>query len=319
MRSGTGVMNRASALSAVIAVCALSIAAAAHQGQRRPTRIVTIQTLNVRDIVYLLTGGGGNALALMRDEGVVLIDTKLPGWGRPTLDAIEAVTDKPVVTIINTHAHDDHTGGNVELPTATQIIAHENTKATMQKMDAFKGPNARFLPNRTVSDKLSLLDGPDRIDLYYFGAGHTNGDLVVVFPEKRLAYFGDLFPSKSAPLIDTANGGSGVAFPATLARAVSEIRGVTRVIAGHAEGRAAPRDPTSAAAIFSYPQTLTWSDVQEYADFARDFLEAVQQSVEAGKSAEEAAATLKLPDRYKGYDMQRARSSVEAIYKELNK
>ena len=94
----------------------------------------------------------------------------------------------------------------------------------MQKMDAFKGPNARFLPTQTVTDKMSLLDGIDRIDLYHFGAGHTNGDLIVVFPEKHVAYLGELFPGKAAPVIDTANGGSGVAFPQTLARAVAEIQ-----------------------------------------------------------------------------------------------
>jgi hypothetical protein len=50
----------------------------------------------------------------------------------------------------------------------------------MQQMDAFKGSNARFLPNMTVTGKkTTLFDGPDRIDLYHFGAGHTDGDLVV--------------------------------------------------------------------------------------------------------------------------------------------
>lgn len=319
MRSGMAVVKRIRALGAVGAAVALSLTPAAHQGQPDSSRIVRMQTLNVRDILYVLTGGGGNALALMRDEGVVLIDTKMPGWGRPVLDAIGAVTDKPVVTIINTHAHADHTGGNAEFPTATRVIAHVNTKANMQKMELFKGANARFLPNSTVTDKMSLFEGADRIDLYYFGAGHTNGDLVVVFPEKRLAHFGDLFPAKAAPLIDTANGGSGVAFPRTLAKAVAEIRGITRVITGHDESRAIPRDPASAAAIFSTPRTMAWSDLEEYADFNRDFLAAVQESLEAGKSAEDAAATLKLPDRYRQYDMQRARTNVEAIYHELRR
>src|SRR5205814_4050316 len=174
----------------------------------------------VRDILYVLTGGGGNALALMRDDGVVLIDTKAPGSGKGIRESIEAVTDQPVTIIVNTHAHADHTGGNVEFTKATQIIAQEHTKANMQKMDAFKGPNARFLPNKTVADRMTLFDGLDRMELYYFGRGHTDGDLVVVFPEKRLAYFGDLFPAKAAPMIDTANGGSGVEFPNTLAKAV---------------------------------------------------------------------------------------------------
>ena len=59
----------------------LSTTAAGAQDRDAP-KIVRMQTLNVRDILYILTGGGGNTLALMRDDGVVLIDTKLPGWGR---------------------------------------------------------------------------------------------------------------------------------------------------------------------------------------------------------------------------------------------
>ena len=51
---------------------------------------------------------------------------------------------------------------------------------------------------------------------------------------------------------------------------------------------------------------MTWADLQEYADFNRDFLEAVRQAMAAGKSADEAAKTLQLPERYKAYDMQRA-------------
>ena len=278
-----------------------------------------MQTLNVRDILYVLTGGGGNTLALMRDDGVVLVDTKLPGWGRSIRETIEAVSDKPVTTIINTHAHEDHTGGNVDFPSATKIIAHENAKASMQKMPAFSGAGAKFLPNTLVSDRLSLLDGPDRIDLYYFGRAHTNGDLVVVFPQKRIAHLGDLFPGKAAPVIDTANGGSAVEFPRTLARIVAEITGVARITTGHDESSLVPANRESGAAIFANPKTMTWRDLQEYADFNTDFLAAVRQAAADGKTAAEAYAALRLPDKYKDYDMRQARANVEAIYRELGR
>src|SRR5882762_5251238 len=125
-----GRMTRAIVLTAIIAGGGLSMTVAGGVLQDRDSpKIVRMQTLNVRDILYILTGGGGNTLALMRDDGVVLIDTKRPGWGRPILDTIQAVTDKPVTMIVNTNSHSDHTGGNMEFPTATQIVAHANTKA----------------------------------------------------------------------------------------------------------------------------------------------------------------------------------------------
>jgi glyoxylase-like metal-dependent hydrolase (beta-lactamase superfamily II) len=311
-----GAMSR----GVVVAAAVVSFGVVLHgQGTPPDTRPVKLQTLNVRDILYILTGGGGNVLALMRDDGVVLVDAKTRGSARGILDAVEAVTDKPVKMIVNTHAHADHTEGNLEFPTVTEIVAHENTKTAMLRMDTFKGPGAKFLPTKTVHDKLSLLDGIDRMDLYYFGAGHTNGDLVVVFPEKRLAHLGDLFPSKSAPVIDVANGGSGVAFPDTLAKLVAELKGITRVTTGHDERSFVPRDAASASAIFANPQTMSWDDLKEYADFNRDFLAAVKEAIKEGKTAAQAAATMKLPATYKDYDMQQAAANVAAIYRELGR
>ena len=110
-----------------------------------------------------------------------------------------------MTTIINTHTHGDHTGSNEFFPASVEVVAHENTKTNMEKMDAFKGDKAQFLPDKTFKDKLTLFNGADRIDLYYFGAGHTNGDAIVVFAALRVAHAGDLFARKGTPLIDTNN------------------------------------------------------------------------------------------------------------------
>jgi glyoxylase-like metal-dependent hydrolase (beta-lactamase superfamily II) len=307
-------MRTVAALAAGALLVAPPFLAQGAQGDK----IVKMQTLNVRDILYVLTGGS-NTLALMRDEGVVLVDTKPPGWGKSIRDNIDAVSDKGVLTIINTHAHADHIGGNVDFPNATTIIAHANAKARMEKMDIFAGANAKFLPNKVVTDRMSLLDGNDRIEIYYFGRGHTDGDLVVVFPEKRLAHFADLFPAKAAPLIDADAGGSGVAFPETLAKAIAELKGVVRVTTGHDDANAVMGAAAGASVINANPRTMSIKDLQDYADFNRDFLEAVKQAIAAGKTADEAAKTLQLPDRYKDYDLRNAPANVRTIYKELGK
>ena len=100
-------MTRAIVLSAVIVGGGLSMAAAGVQNKEAP-KVVRIQTLDVRDILYVLTGGGGNTLALMRDDGVVLVDTKLPGWGRAILETIQSVTDKPVTDRKSTRLNSSH-------------------------------------------------------------------------------------------------------------------------------------------------------------------------------------------------------------------
>src|SRR5206468_7959749 len=109
-------------------------------------------------------------------KGVVLVDTKLPGWGPTLMQRIKSVTQKPVTTIINTHTHSDHNGSNESFGTTVDSVVQENTKANMTKMDEFKGDKAKFLPKRTYKDRFNIFSGKDEIDLYYFGRGHTNGD-----------------------------------------------------------------------------------------------------------------------------------------------
>jgi glyoxylase-like metal-dependent hydrolase (beta-lactamase superfamily II) len=304
--------GRARAAACGLLALSLAITVAAQDAKE-----VQIQTLDVRDILYALTGPS-NSLALLRDDAVVLIDTKPAGWGRPMLGAIATASDQPVTTIINTHAHPDHVAANTEFPTAARIVAHANARARMAKMEAFGGAAAKFLPNEVVQDRLTLLDGPDRIELYYFGRGHTDGDLVVVFPEKRLAHFGDLFTAKAAPAIDVESGGSAVAIADTLARAVKELPNIARVTSGH-DPTAAVMGRSEASLIVSMGRALPWRDLVEFADFNRDFLETVRQAMAAGKTADEAAATLQVPERYQGYDLRQAPANVRAIYRELGK
>src|SRR5215203_3584497 len=145
-------MRRSVVLGSLIAVGALSVGLA---GQQRAT-LPDLQ--KVKDNLYIIEASspvdrsqftGGNVGVFVTDAGVVVVDTKLTGYGPDILAKIRAVTSKPVTTIINTHSHGDHTGSNDGFPATVEVIAHENTKANMVKMDAFKGDKAQFLPKRT--------------------------------------------------------------------------------------------------------------------------------------------------------------------------
>ena len=305
----------------LVALSLVSLVAVPAGGQEEEPKTVRIDTLSVMDTLYHLSGGGANSLALI-DEingGVVLIDTKPPGWGQPVRDALDGVTDLPVTTIINTHAHPDHAGSNGEFGNAALIVAHEHTRANMARMDLYSAANAAGLPTQTFTDRFSLLEDLDRIELYHFGPAHTDGDVIVVFPAKGVAYMGGLFPSKATPVIDTRNGGSGVAFPDTLAKAVAGIAGVRLVVTGHGEPPVtyAGRGRRETGANRPWTGFMTWDDVKEYADFNRDFLAAARRAFQAGLSVEEAAANLELPERYGDYGMEHARANIEAIYDEL--
>ena len=247
------------------------------------------------------------------DGGVVLIDTKYPGLGKAILEQVKSVTSKPITTIINTHTHGDHTGGNSEFPRTVEFVAHERTKANMARMDEFKGENAAFLPKKTFKDRMSLGGGRNRIDLYYFGPGHTDGDTVIVFPALRTLVMGDLFARKWAPLVDSNNGGSATAFPQTLAKVVGGIRDVDTVITGHSTTTMG--SGPGVTFVRSNPM-MTWADLQEYADFMREFVAAADAARKAGKSVDEAVNGLKLPDRFKDYNMAQAKADVQKVYDE---
>ena len=188
-----------------------------------------------------------------------------------------------------------------------RIAAHENARAGMAASEVFAGDNARFLPNETYRDTLSLFEGRDRIDLYHFGPAHTSGDTIVVFPALATAHVGDLFPRKAAPFIDRPNGGSGVAYPDTLASALAGIADVQRVMPGHAP-------PPTGSPVRGW---TTWDDFREYAAFTRDLLDGARTAFEAGRSVDEAVAGLDLQPRYPDYDLSGAGRAVQAIYDEL--
>ena len=107
-------MKRGMVLGMLVAVGLMSITVAAFRQGEAPARVVDVEKL--KDNLYMMKGGGGNSAVLITANGVIVVDTKNPGWGQPLLDKIRSVTDKPVTTIINTHTHGDHVSGNVEFP-----------------------------------------------------------------------------------------------------------------------------------------------------------------------------------------------------------
>ncbi|MGE3179578.1 MAG: MBL fold metallo-hydrolase [Vicinamibacterales bacterium] len=274
--------------------------------QSAPAPLPAIQ--KVKDNLYVIAGSdatnraaftGGNVGVFVTDAGVVLVDSKLANYGQAILDQVKSVTDKPITTLINTHTHGDHTGSNAYFGATVDIVAHENTKANMERMDAFKGENAKGLPDRTYKDRLTVGSGNDRVELYYFGPGHTNGDTFVVYPALRVLHAGDMFPWRDAPFLDRANGGSGVEMPNSLAKAIATIKDVETVIPGH--------NPVA-----------TFADFQQFQRFTADLLAEARTAHAAKKSADEAVAGSTLLSKYPGYKADRLKAAFEAIFAELN-
>ncbi|MEQ1757590.1 MAG: MBL fold metallo-hydrolase [Vicinamibacterales bacterium] len=250
--------------------------------QGAPPAPAMLQVQKLKDNLFVISGGGGNTTVFVtRNNGVVVIDTKLAGNGPALLDAIRSITPEPVATVINSHSHADHTGNNPGFPPAVRVVSHVNTRANMQKMEQFQGANAAFVPTHVFQDRLTLFTGPDRIELYYFGQGGTNGDAWIVIPAHRVMIGADNF-NQGLTLIDTANGGSARRFEQTLTRVASEIRDVDTVITGHGG-------------------VLSWNDFLQFSALTKEFYAWARAQKAAGKTVEQAAMDYRLPAQYVGF------------------
>src|SRR5437879_12439479 len=205
-------MRRSVVLGVLIVAGALSLVFAAQQQAPK-----VLEVTKLKDNLFVLKGRGSNTAVFIRAYGVTVVDAKNPGWGQPILAKIKELTNKPVTRLINTHTHADHVGGNVEFPATIDIVTQENTKTNMEKMvpptgfppatsNIFKEHNGRGMPKRTFKDKMSIGNGTDRVELNYFGRGHTNGDAWVVFPSLGVMQAADSFSGKNLPTLDPNNG-----------------------------------------------------------------------------------------------------------------
>ena len=301
-------MARRRLLSAIVVV-GLAVAGAAAQ-QQRPRIPPTGTIKKVRDNLYVIPGAGGNTTVFVTQGGVVLVDTKLPNNGEAILNQVRRVTDKPVSTIVNTHSHPDHIGSNDYFPASVDVVTHENTRKWMAANPRVAS-NPVVMPDRTFTDRMTLGSGDDRIDLYCFGAGHTDGDAFIVFPARRAMAAGDMFAWKMAPLIDPMAGGSVLALPDTLEQAVKGIANVDIVIEGHGD-------------------VNTWEGFRDYVQFNRALVDAANAGI-GQKTAEEIAAGLRstfpvftkeelLTDmEYGGTPLSRAVINVNVAFQELRK
>ena len=275
-------MKRALVLAVLIVVGGLVTLTA----QPDPNAPKEITVEKVKDNLFVLRGGGGNTAVFVMANGVAVVDAKNPGWGAPILAKIKELTPKPITLLINTHTHGDHVSGNVEFPASVDVVVQENTKTNMEKMPIFKEKNNAGMAKRTFKDKMTIGNGADQIDLYYFGRGHTNGDAWIVFPAHRVVHSGDIFANKGVPLVDGNNGGSMVEYPETLRKAHEGLKNVDQIINGHT------------------PAQTTFADLKEFAQFNADLVTYGRAGLKSGKTPEQLAAEWKVPEHYKGYSSQ---------------
>jgi glyoxylase-like metal-dependent hydrolase (beta-lactamase superfamily II) len=203
-------------------------------------------TVSVRPLLgplYLLQGRGGNVVASVGRDGVLLVDddyAELSGAYQQALDAVVGADTTPRF-VLNTHWHSDHSGGNAHWGgRGAVIVAHHNvrermgTRQEVGALDMVVEPSPReALPVVTYGTAMALhVNGTD-IEVQHYPGGHTDGDSVVFFVQQNTLHTGDLFFKDRFPFVDVSTGGNAVTYMNNVALLLDRIDGDTLVIPGH--------------------------------------------------------------------------------------
>ena len=188
----------------------------------------------ITDNIYIVKGGVANTGFIVGEKEVAAIDAEMTAdSAQKMIDEIKKVTSKPLTKLILTHSDGDHVNGLAGFPKGLEILS--STQAKNEMTEAFKAPNAQalqaFLPTRTFADKMDFDIAPERIQLLHFGPAHTSGDAVVFFPDRKLAFVGDLVFIGRDPLIHRQKGGTSTGLIKTL-KALLDLN-ADRYVPGH--------------------------------------------------------------------------------------
>jgi len=197
--------------------------------QERETPPLSLE--KITESVYQVVGGrGSNDGLIVGENGVLLVDAKMNEESvNQTIEAIKKVTDKPIKYLVNTHSDGDHIMGNRYFPSSVTIVAQQNCRD-----DFFKENSGResdwgeaefypFTPSLTFRKNLNIWLGKDKVELYYFGVGHTTGDVVVYHPEDKVAFLGDQYFGSRPQLIHSHKNGNSFEHVKTLTKMLETL------------------------------------------------------------------------------------------------
>ena len=232
-----------------------------------------------------------NAGFVVGEKGVLVIDAHISvPMARQILQRVREVTDKPILYLVNSNYHADHTFGNCAFPAETLIVQHRETAARVpfhQEARDFlfrcTGSDPHIwddvtlrLPDIVFADHLTIdLGGGMVVELHFFGAANTPGDTITYVPHAKAAWTGNM----------TGGGTFGLAietdaptFMGTLSRFIHALDAETLV---------------PAHSPLSGPETL-WSGINYYAQVTG----AVNKALGAGWSLEETLARTPLGQEF---------------------
>jgi glyoxylase-like metal-dependent hydrolase (beta-lactamase superfamily II) len=311
----------------------LAMSAVALLAQQHPTTSrAGLESIQIRANVHVIFGAGGNVTVHAGEDGLVVVDSGSSERASSLLDAIKAISPRPIRLIINTSADLDHVGGNAVLGGAgiglspdpfgagnhATVLAHENVLRRMSALGANGGESpfpTRMLPNDTFTSRFrSMYVNDDAVQVIRQTGAHSDSDLMVLFRRADVIATGDVLDLRHFPVIDPGRGGSIDGELEALNRLLTEFvvpnmplvlkPGRTLVVPGHG-------------------YVSDYGEVVEYRDMVTVIRDTIKELIDKGQTLEQ----VKAANPTKGYRARYGTDSgpwttdmfVEAIYNGLKK
>ena len=252
----------------------------------------------------IFTEKGGTIAFLLAKTGITVVDAQFPEQSQHLIDELKKQSGQPFKMLINTHHHGDHTAGNISFKGVTEhVLAHANSLINQTNVAvAQKTEDKQLYPDKTYTDTWCDTVADKKICLYYYGAGHTNGDSLVHLQDDNIVHMGDLVFNRRHPFIDRSAGANIKSWISVLDKAVNKFDKKTNYVFGHAgEG---------------YNVTGNADDLKAFGAYLGNLLKFTESEIKAGKSKDDILKATEIPGspEWKGDGIQRP---LTAAYEEL--
>jgi len=258
----------------------------------------------LRRNVGIFTEKGGTIGFLLSESGIVVVDSQFPDSAMHFIEEVKKLSTQPFAYLLNTHHHGDHTAGNIAFKGVVKhVVAHQNAVAN-QRATAEKAGNLskQLFADTTFTKKWKQRVGDEKVKADYFGAAHTNGDVIYHFDEANITHVGDLMFNKRHPFVDRSAGANIANWIKVLDRIIRKSHTDTIIIFGHS--------------LKPGEETGTIEDLKKFQDYLGKVLKFAEAEIKKGVSKEEFIKNTSIPGviEWSGDGIQRP---LSAAYEEI--